>query len=629
MRKSGILMHISSLPSDYGIGTMGKEAYKFVDFLKSAKQKCWQILPIDPTSYGDSPYQSFSTNAGNPYFIDMDILREEGLLKKSDYSKLDWGKDRKNVDYETIYENRFKVLKIAFEEFKKGDLSEFYDFLQKNERWISNYALFMSIKNENDGKSWLEWEDGLRKRDSHSLWEFKSSHEDDVMFWEFVQFKFFEQWNKLKKYANDNGVSIIGDIPIYVALDSAEVWVYPDLFELDENLVPRAVAGCPPDAFSPTGQLWGNPLYNWDRHRECGFNWWIDRIKSATSLYDVVRIDHFRGFEGYYSIPYGDKTAENGQWLKGPGIELFNAVKNELGDLPIIAEDLGFLTEDVHKLLRDSGFPGMKVVYPDLFELDENLVPKAVAGCPPDAFSPTGQLWGKPLYNWDRHREYGFNWWIDRIKSATSLYDVVRIDHFRGFEGYYSIPYGDKTAENGQWLKGPGIELFNAVKNELGDLPIIAEDLGFLTEDVHKLLRDSGFPGMKVLEFAFDPREESNYLPYTYNSNSVVYVGTHDNNTVLGWIDELDEDTLEFCKKYIDSEDDIVWKLIKTAMASVSDTAIIQMQDYLELGSEARMNTPSVLGGNWQWRMGKNDLTDKLAKKIADITCTYGRYERQ
>ncbi len=488
MRKSGILMHISSLPSDYGIGTMGKEAYKFVDFLKSAKQKCWQILPIGPTSYGDSPYQSFSTNAGNPYFIDMDILREEGLLKKSDYSKLDWGKDRKNVDYETIYENRFKVLKIAFEEFKKGDLSEFYDFLQKNERWISNYALFMSIKNENDGKSWLEWEDGLRKRDSHSLWEFKSSHEDDVMFWEFVQFKFFEQWNKLKKYANDNGVSIIGDIPIYVALDSAEVWVYPDLFELDENLVPKAVAGCPPDAFSPTGQLWGNPLYNWDRHRE-----------------------------------------------------------------------------------------------------------------------------------------YGFNWWIDRIKSATSLYDVVRIDHFRGFEGYYSIPYGDKTAENGQWLKGPGIELFNAVKNELGDLPIIAEDLGFLTEDVHKLLRDSGFPGMKVLEFAFDPREESNYLPYTYNSNSVVYVGTHDNNTVLGWIDELDEDTLEFCKKYIDSEDDIVWKLIKTAMASVSDTAIIQMQDYLELGSEARMNTPSVLGGNWQWRMGKNDLTDKLAKKIADITCTYGR----
>ena len=361
MRKSGILMHISSLPSDYGIGTMGKEAYKFVDFLKSAKQKCWQILPIGPTSYGDSPYQSFSTNAGNPYFIDMDILREEGLLKKSDYSKLDWGKDRKNVDYETIYENRFKVLKIAFEEFKKGDLSEFYDFLQKNERWISNYALFMSIKNENDGKSWLEWEDGLRKRDSHSLWEFKSSHEDDVMFWEFVQFKFFEQWNKLKKYANDNGVSIIGDIPIYVALDSAEVWVYPDLFELDENLVPKAVAGCPPDVFSPTGQLWGNPLYDWDYHKKTGYAWWIQRLAFATSIYDTVRIDHFRGFESYYSIPYGNPTAEIGEWRKGPNTALFKAAQAALGDLSIIAEDLGFITPEVQKMLDACGYPGMKV----------------------------------------------------------------------------------------------------------------------------------------------------------------------------------------------------------------------------------------------------------------------------
>ena len=362
MRKSGILMHISSLPSDYGIGTMGKEAYKFVDFLKSAKQKCWQILPIGPTSYGDSPYQSFSTNAGNPYFIDMDILREEGLLKKSDYSKLDWGKDRKNVDYETIYENRFKVLKIAFEEFKKGDLSEFYDFLQKNERWISNYALFMSIKNENDGKSWLEWEDGLRKRDSHSLWEFKSSHEDDVMFWEFVQFKFFEQWNKLKKYANDNGVSIIGDIPIYVALDSAEVWVYPDLFELDENLVPKAVAGCPPDAFSPTGQLWGNPLYRWDVHKNTGFEWWIKRLAHCFNMYDIVRIDHFRGFDEYYAIPYGDKDAKRGWWEKGPGMDLFRTVSYRLGHKDIIAEDLGFMTDSVKRLVEESGYPNMKVI---------------------------------------------------------------------------------------------------------------------------------------------------------------------------------------------------------------------------------------------------------------------------
>lgn len=492
MRTSGILMHISSLPSDYGIGTMGKEAYKFVDFLKEAKQRCWQILPVGPTSFGDSPYQSFSTNAGNPYFIDLDILSEEGLLKKEDYSTLKWGTDSKKVDYETVYNNRFKVLRKAFDKFKKGDLSDFEKFLKKNEKWISNYALFMSIKDSYEGRSWLEWDENLRKRDSHALWEFKSAHEDDVMFWEFLQYKFFEQWDKLKKYANDNGVSIIGDIPIYVALDSAEVWVYPDLFELDEDLMPTAVAGCPPDAFSPTGQLWGNPLYNWESHKK-----------------------------------------------------------------------------------------------------------------------------------------FGYNWWIDRIAAATSLYDIVRIDHFRGFEGYYAIPYGDKTAEKGKWLKGPGIELFSAVKRELGDLPIIAEDLGFLTEDVHKLLRESGFPGMKVLEFAFDPREESNYLPYTYTSNSVVYVGTHDNDTIAGWVKDQDKDTLDFCKKFLDcEEDEIVWKMIKAAMSSVSDTAVIQMQDYLELGSEARMNIPSTLGCNWMWRMGKHDATKKLAAKIADITRTYGRCER-
>lgn len=491
MRTSGVLLHISSLPSDYGIGTMGTEAYKFVDFLKTARQSMWQILPVGPTSYGDSPYQSFSTNAGNPYFIDLDLLYDEGLLKKNEYSSINWGSDSRRVDYEAIYNNRFKVLRKAFDRFKTGDMTAFNTFIQENENWISNYALFMSIKDANNGISWLEWDESLRKRDSHALWEFKSSHEDDVLFWEFIQFKFFEQWNALKQYANDAGISIVGDIPIYVALDSAEVWVYPDLFELDGNLIPTAVAGCPPDAFSPTGQLWGNPLYNWQRHKE-----------------------------------------------------------------------------------------------------------------------------------------FGYNWWIDRIRSATSLYDIVRIDHFRGFEGYYAIPYGHETAEHGEWRKGPGMDLFNAVSQELGSLPIIAEDLGFLTEDVHKLLKDSGFPGMKVLEFAFDPREESNYLPHTYTKNSVVYVGTHDNNTTLGWIDELDKPTLDFCKKYLDTDSDILWRMIKTAMSSVSDTAIIQMQDYLELGSEARMNIPSTLGGNWQWRMTKRDTTKKLAEKIADITRTYGRCVR-
>ena len=494
-RYSGVLAHPTSFPSPYGIGDFGKGAYDFINFLTGAGQSLWQILPLGHTGYGDSPYQAFSAFAGQPLLISPDELVKDGLL---------YGDDLRNyphfnpdhIYYGDVIPAKLRILHRSYEIFKESAdlcmLKEFDVFCEHEKDWLDDYALFMAGKDAHGGACWLEWEDDLRDPDEEIKAAWRERLADSIEYYKYIQFIFFRQWNAIRDYAHVNGIKIVGDIPIYVALDSAEVWVYPDLFELDENLVPKAVAGCPPDAFSPTGQLWGNPLYNWDRHRECGFNWWIDRIK-----------------------------------------------------------------------------------------------------------------------------------------SATSLYDVVRIDHFRGFEGYYSIPYGDKTAENGQWLKGPGIELFNAVKNELGDLPIIAEDLGFLTEDVHKLLRDSGFPGMKVLEFAFDPREESNYLPYTYNSNSVVYVGTHDNNTVLGWIDELDEDTLEFCKKYIDSEDDIVWKLIKTAMASVSDTAIIQMQDYLELGSEARMNIPSVLGGNWQWRMGKNDLTDKLAKKIADITCTYGRYERQ
>ena len=485
-------MHISSLPSNYGIGTMGIEAYEFVDFLARAKQKCWQILPLCPTSYGDSPYQSFSSYAGNPYFIDLDMLIEEGLLTQEEVDTIKWDFGKNEVDYSNIYYYRFDVLKKAFARFKEGDLTEFDKFLSDNEKWVSNYALFMSAKKANNNKCWLEWEDGLKKRDPHSLWLFKNEYSDEVMFWEFLQFKFFEQWNKLKKYANDKGIEIIGDIPIYVALDSADVWVYTDLFDLDEELLPRAVAGCPPDAFSPTGQLWGNPLYQWDRHKELGYNWWIDRLK-----------------------------------------------------------------------------------------------------------------------------------------AATSMYDIVRIDHFRGFDEYYAVPYGDETAENGEWRKGPGIEFFKTIREKIGELPIIAEDLGFLTDSVIEMLKESGFPGMKVLEFAFDPREKSNYLPYNYTQNSVCYVGTHDNNTVLGWIDELDKDCLEFCAEFIgaDKSDkkDILWKMVRCALASVSDVAVIQMQDYLELDGKARMNTPSTLGANWQWRMKKGVATDKLAKKIAELTVLYGR----
>jgi len=495
MRASGILMHISSLPSPYGIGTMGKEAYKFIDFLVEAKQRYWQILPICPTSYGDSPYQSFSTHAGNPYFIDLEMLTEDGLLEKEDYADLYWGDDDvEKVDYSNMYFRRYDVLKKAYERFKNTDRTEFDLFLARNENWISNYALFMTIKSKNDNKCWLEWEDGLKKRDPHSLWIFKTENNDEVEFWEFLQFKFFEQWFKLKEYANANGVQIIGDIPIYVALDSAEVWVHPDLFDLDEDLIPNSVAGCPPDAFSSTGQLWGNPIYNWDRHKETGYNWWLDRLK-----------------------------------------------------------------------------------------------------------------------------------------SSVSILDMVRIDHFRGFDGYYAIPFGDKTAENGEWRKGPGIEFFKFISSRLGELPIIAEDLGFLTPSVLQMLEESGFPGMKVLEFAFDPREESNYLPYNYDKNCVVYIGTHDNNTIVGWADEMDEEVMDFCYDFLDlskkaTKSQLVWKFIKTAFACVGDTVIIQMQDYLELDSEARMNIPSVGSGNWQWRVKSNKVfTKKLAQKIADITKTYGR----
>ena len=491
MRASGILMHISSLPSKYGIGTLGKEAYRFVDFLKQAGQKYWQILPVGPTSYGDSPYQSFSIHAGNPYFIDLDELKDEGLLKKSDYEKLNWGGHENYVDYENLYNSRFIALRKAFKNFKNHeDKTDFEQFCEDNEKWVSNYGLFMAIKEENNGEPWDTWDDGLKKRDPHALWLFKTAHKDELDFWMFLQYKFFEQWNKLKKYANDNGIKLIGDLPIYVAYDSAAVWVNPDLFDLNEEMEPNSVAGCPPDAFAEKGQLWGNPLYDWDFHKKTGYDWWIMRVQ-----------------------------------------------------------------------------------------------------------------------------------------AAVEIYDVVRIDHFRGFDSFYAIPYGDETAENGQWCQGPGMDLFTALEKKLGKLPIIAEDLGFLTDSVHKLLKDSGFPGMKVMEFAFDSREDSDYLPHNYDKNCVVYAGTHDNDTLLGWKDTITKEDLKFCMDYmdIDKDDNFVWKFIQRVLASTADTAIIQMQDYLELGSEARMNVPSTLGNNWKWRASRNVFTKALAKKIRTLTELYRR----
>lgn len=490
-RGSGILLHISSLPSDYGIGTFGKEAYRFADFLKKSGQSYWQILPLGQTSYGDSPYQSFSINAGNPYFIDLDLLCSDGLLNKEEYSFLNWGENSTKIDYKVLYDTRYVVLEKAFNRFDIQD-KEYQKFLTDEKEWIDDYALFMSIKKSYNDRSWEEWDIKFKKRDKKTLKDFIDKNKKKIEFWKFLQYEFYKQWSNLKKYVNTLGIKIIGDIPIYVAYDSVDVWKNPEYFQLDENLKMTSVAGCPPDGFSAIGQLWGNPLYNWSYMEE-----------------------------------------------------------------------------------------------------------------------------------------KGYEWWLKRLKVATTLYDVVRIDHFRGFESYYSIPAGETTAINGEWRKGPGIKLFNTVKEKLGDLDLIAEDLGYLTEDVLKLLKESGYPGMKLLQFAFDSREGGDYLPHNYTNNSVGYIGTHDNDTGVGWLVNAKTEDIEYMRMYLDiySYDDknTVWRMISRIMSSVCDTVIIQMQDYLGLGSEARMNIPSTLGGNWCWRMDKNSLNDDLAKGIIHLTGLYKR----
>ncbi|MBQ8203986.1 MAG: 4-alpha-glucanotransferase [Clostridia bacterium] len=491
MRASGILMPVFSLPSPYGIGTLGEKAYNFVDFLKKSGQSYWQILPLNPTNYGDSPYQSFSSAAGNPYFIDLDMLSREGLLLKEEYEEVDFGSDPFSIDYAKLYENRYPVLRKAFARFKKNDA--FKDFCKAEGYWLNEYALFMALKDSFGGKAWYEWDDALKLREEASLKAVEENLSEEIDFHKFVQFKFFSQWQALKKYANENGIKIIGDMPIYVALDSADVWSNTKQFDLDENLTPNCVAGTPPDAFSEDGQLWGSPLYDWD---------------------------------------YMEKEA-------------------------------------------------------------------------------------KP-----------YSWWCNRLKSAFSIYDVVRIDHFRGFEAYYAIKYGAKTAKDGVWKKGPDMKLFEALKKEFGEkLPIIAEDLGFLTPEVKKLLKDSGFPGMKVLQFAFDSREDSDYLPHNYPKNCIVYTGTHDNDTVIGWTKSAKADDVKMAEEYLNTKADagFNWAFIRAAMMSVADTAIFMMPDFIGLGSEGRINTPSTLGDNWKWRIEEGCTNDWLAKIIYDMTCLYGR----
>ncbi len=359
MRKSGILLSVTSLPSDYGIGCFSKSAYDFVDWLKEAGQSYWQILPLNPTGFGDSPYQSFSTFAGNPYMISLKELVKEGLLTKNECER-EHLTEKKYIDYKKQYESRFKLLRKAYK--KSIPNKDFFDFESENDFWLNDYSLFMALKYKNRQEVWNKWNEELRIREKDALEKVKGELKEEIAFWKFVQYKFFSQWQRLKEYANKKGISIIGDIPIYVSFDSADVWANPNLYELDEKLNPKFVAGCPPDGFSKTGQLWGNPLYNWEIHKKTKYKWWIERLKYAFKMYDVVRIDHFRGFDEYYSIKYKSITAEKGEWRKGPGLELFKAVEKELGKKAFIAEDLGFITNSVKELLGKCGFPGMKIL---------------------------------------------------------------------------------------------------------------------------------------------------------------------------------------------------------------------------------------------------------------------------
>ena len=485
-------MPISSLPSPYGIGTFGKAAYDFADFLHAAGQGYWQLLPLGPTSYGDSPYQSFSTFAGNPYFIDLDLLIKDKLLTRKEVTSCAWGSEPRYVDYGKIYESRFALLERAKARGWERDREAVAAFESENSRWLPDYALFMALKRHFGMKSWTEWPDeGARLHKTDALERYRAELRGDVELFTYIQFLFFRQWSALKSYINGLGIRIIGDIPIYVAMDSSDVWSEPEKFQLDERNVPVEVSGVPPDYFSADGQLWGNPLYDYEAMQKDGFEWWIRRIGGAAKLYDVIRIDHFRGLESYWAIPYGDKTARGGKWVKGPG------------------------------------------------------------------------------------------------------HDFVR-----------------------------------AMQERFPDLRLIAEDLGFLTDDVIRLQKDSGWPGMKVLEFAFDSREPSDYQPHRYTRNSVCYTGTHDNQTMSQWLQEANPEDVAYAKRYmgLHEEEGYVWGMIRGGMSSVADLFVAQMQDYLELGAEARMNFPGTLTNkNWTWRAQNDMITNTLADRIRELTRMFER----
>lgn len=511
-RNAGILMPVSSLPSPYGIGTFGKDAYDFVTFVKECNHKYWQVLPLGPTTYGDSPYQSYSAFAGNPYFVDLDMLIEAGFLLKSEVISRDWGDgivpvnvseddavngrfgtyrdgnigDERYVSYEKIYNNRFDILRIAYNRFKaacaesKKTLAkglplykQFDNFVKDNADWLEDYALFMALKSHFNNISWGEWETDIKFRKPEAMSRYEEQLSDDIGYWKFIQFEFYLQWNALKQYANSNGIEIIGDIPIYMGYDSVDVWANQGEFQLDENLTPIKVAGVPPDAFSDAGQKWGNPLYDYDKMEANGFSWWRKRMAASAKLYDVIRIDHFIGIVKYYTIP---------------------------ADMP--------------------------------------------------------------------------------------------------------------DARQGEYRQGPGQKLLDAINESIGDKKIIAEDLGVEVPEVAKILKENGYPGMKVLEFAFGGDRKNPHLPYNYTQNLVCYGGTHDNETLLGFFEDRGDWELGYAYDYLDTRDKgrMVDQVFRAAYSSVAVLTVFAVQDILKLGNWARMNLPSSMGNNWKWRMQKGQL---------------------
>ncbi len=489
-RASGILLHPTSLPGPYGVGDLGAAAIRWIDWLAGSGCSLWQVLPLGPTSYGDSPYQCFSAFAGNPYLISPDTLLEEGLLTREDLADMPVWDDQK-VDFGRLYLWKPALLERSFRRFSayEGPIqAEFDSFCKENASWLDDYALFMAIKENHSGVSWAAWPAPLRLREKGAMQEVRAALSSSVLRFSFYQFLFFRQWKAVSEHAHQKGVQIIGDIPIFVAYDSSDVWAHPDLFHLDKNGNPTVVAGVPPDYFSPTGQLWGNPLYKWKIHKATGYAWWLERIQATLKLVDILRIDHFRGFAGYWEVPFGNPTAEKGRWVPGPGADFFKTVQAKLGSLPILAEDLGLITPDV----------------------------------------------------------------------------VALRDQF-------------------------------------------------------------GLPGMKILQFAFSGPENP-FLPHSYSQNCTVYTGTHDNDTTRGWYESAPETEKDFARRYFQIDGShFAWDLIRCAWSSVAMFAVAPLADFLNLGTEARMNYPSRLGGNWEWRMKGEALSGDLQAKIKELNWLYQR----